>query len=105
VSAANLNALETSQAKVSTAFRSLFALVENYPQLKASANFLTLQDEFEGTENRISVTRQRYNNAVRVYNAKIDKFPGVLIAPVFGFKQAAFFQAHPQAYTPVKADF
>jgi LemA protein len=64
-----------------------------------------LQDQFEGTENRISVARQRYNSAVRAYNAKLDKFPGIIITPVFGFEQAAFFQARPEAYTPVTANF
>lgn len=105
LSAANLKALDMSQAQMSNAFRSIFALVENYPQLKASANFMALQDAFEGTENRISVTRQRYNNAVRNYNAKLEKFPGILIAPTFGFHKAEFFEAAPQAYAPVKAIF
>lgn len=101
----NIESLDTSQAQVSTAFRSFFAMVENYPDLKASSNFLTLQDQFEGTENRISVARQRYNTAVRAYNAKLDKFPGIMIAPVFGFEQAGFFQAQTEAFTPVKAAF
>ncbi len=101
----NIEALDTSQAQVSTAFRSFFAMVENYPELKASANFLTLQDQFEGTENRISVARQRYNTAVRTYNAKLEKFPGIIIAPVFGFAPARFFEARPEAYAPVKASF
>jgi LemA protein len=101
----NIESLDTSQAQVSTAFRSFFAMVENYPDLKASSNFLTLQDQFEGTENRISVARQRYNTAVRTYNSKLDKFPGIIIAPVFGFEQAGFFQAQPEAFTPIKAAF
>lgn len=101
----NMDSLDTSQAQVSTAFRSFFAMVENYPELKASSNFIVLQDQFEGTENRISVTRQRYNTAVRAYNAKLEKFPGIIVAPVFGFQQAGFFQAQPEAFSPVKAAF
>jgi LemA protein len=96
----NIESLDTSQAQVSTAFRSFFAMVENYPDLKASSNFLTLQDQFEGTENRISVARQRYNTAVRTYNSKLDKFPGIIIAPVFGFEQAGFFQAQQRLSRP-----
>jgi LemA protein len=105
LSKANMEALDDSQMQVSAALRSFFVMVENYPDLKASANFLALQDQFEGTENRISVARQRYNNAVRTYNAKLEKFPGVIIAPMFDFQPADFFQAHPEANAPVKAIF
>ena len=100
-----MKALDMSQAQVTTAVRGIFALVENYPDLKSSANFMALQDQFEGTENRISVTRQRFNNSVRRYNAKIEKFPGVIIAPIFGYQQAGYFEAQPEAYAPVKAKF
>lgn len=101
----SMKALDMSQAQVTTAVRGIFALVENYPDLKASANFIALQDQFEGTENRISVARQRFNNSVRRYNAKIEKFPGVIIAPVFGYQQVGYFEAQSEAYAPVKAKF
>ena len=101
----NMKALDMSQVQVTTAVRGIFALVENYPNLKASANFMALQDQFEGTENRISVARQRFNSSVRLYNARIEKFPGVIIAPVFGYQPEGYFEAQAEAYQPVKATF
>jgi LemA protein len=101
----NLKALEKSQNQVTTTVRGIFALVENYPDLKASANFIALQDQFEGTENRIAVARQRFNSSVRAYNAKIEKFPGVIIAPIFGYQQVGYFEATTEAMEPVKATF
>jgi LemA protein len=101
----SMKALDMSQSQVATAFHGMMALVENYPNLRASANFMALQDQFEGTENRIAVARERYNTTVRVYNSKIEKFPGILLAPMFGFEKAAFFQAQPEAATQVKAAF
>ncbi|MGD8344660.1 MAG: LemA family protein [Desulfobacterales bacterium] len=97
--------LQASQGELTTAMRSLFALVENYPDLKASANFMALQDQFEGTENRISASRQRYNLAVRYFNAKIERFPGVFLAPMFGYEEKVFFEAKKEAAEPVKAKF
>ncbi|WP_417170238.1 LemA family protein [Victivallis sp.] len=70
----------------------LLAIAENYPNLKASENFLRLQDELAGTENRISVARTRYNQVVREFNASIRKFPGSLFVPGLGFKPAEYFQ-------------
>jgi LemA protein len=101
----NLKALEKSQNQVTTTVRGIFALVENYPDLKASASFIALQDQFEGTENRIAVARQRFNSSVRAYNAKIEKFPGVIIAPIFGYQQVGYFEATTEAMEPVKATF
>ena len=97
--------LQASQGELTAAMRSLFALVENYPDLKASANFMALQDQFEGTENRIAAARQRYNLAVRYFNAKIEKFPGVFLAPMFGYEEKVFFEAKKEAAEPVKAKF
>lgn len=97
--------LQVSQGELTAAMRSLFALVENYPDLKASANFMALQDQFEGTENRIAAARQRYNLAVRYFNAKIEKFPGVFLAPMFGYEEKAFFEAKKEAAEPIKAKF
>ena len=97
--------LQASQGELTTAMRSLFALVENPPDLKASANFMALQDQFEGTENRITAARQRYNLAVRYFNAKIERFPGVFLAPMFGYEEKVFFEAKKEAAEPVKANF
>jgi LemA protein len=100
-----LKALDTAQNQVTTSVRGVFALVENYPDLKASASFIALQDQFEGTENRIAVARQRFNSSVRAYNTKIEKFPGVIIAPLFGYDQVGYFEATTEAMEPVKATF
>lgn len=105
LSRAQILKLQASQGELTTAMRSLFALVENYPDLKASANFMALQDQFEGTENRIAAARQRYNLAVRHFNAKTETFPGVFLAPMFGYEEKAFFEAKKEADEPVKATF
>ena len=77
----------------------LLAIVENYPQLKSSENFRALQDELAGTENRIAVSRQDYNDAVNRYNAYIRRFPQVLTAKITGAKARAYFQAREGADT------
>ena len=71
----------------------LLVVVEKYPDLKSNQNFLRLQDELAGTENRISVERKRYNDAVQGYNVAIRSFPANLLAGMFGFEKAAFFEA------------
>jgi LemA protein len=70
----------------------LLVVVEQYPDLKSNQNFLRLQDELAGTENRISVERKRYNDAVQGYNVAIRSFPANLLAGMFGFGKAAFFE-------------
>ncbi|MEW5894815.1 MAG: LemA family protein [Candidatus Omnitrophota bacterium] len=97
--------IAATQAGLSAAMRSLFALVENYPNLKASSNFMALQDQFEGTENRIAVARQRYNSAVKVYNTRTETFPGVFIAPMFGFGERESWEAEEKAYEAPRAEF
>jgi LemA protein len=77
----------------------LLAIVENYPQLKSSENFRALQDELAGTENRIAVSRQDYNDAVNRYNAYIRRFPQVLTAKITGAKARTYFQAQASADT------
>ena len=77
----------------------LLAIVENYPQLKSSENFRALQDELAGTENRIAVSRQDYNDAVNRYNAYIRRFPQVLTAKITGAKARTYFQAQAGADT------
>jgi len=98
-------ALSASQSELTKTLKSLFALVENYPDLKASTNFLALQDQLEGTENRIAVARQRYNYAARIYNTKIETFPGNIIAPMFGFGEKNYFEAKNEAKEPVRVRF
>lgn len=101
----DMQALASSQSALAKTLKTLFALVENYPDLKASTNFLALQDQLEGTENRISVNRQRYNYEVRMYNTKIATFPGIIIAPVFSFIEKASFEAKEEAQEPVRIKF
>lgn len=79
--------------ELSGALSRLLVVVERYPDLKSNQNFLRLQDELAGTENRISVERKRYNDAVQGYNVAIRSFPANLLAGMFGFQKAAFFEA------------
>ena len=84
----------------------LMMVVENYPELKANQNFLALQDELAGTENRITVERRRYNDAVKEYNTAVRKFPGNLFARQFGFqKRDAYFEAAEAATLAPKVEF
>jgi len=84
--------------------RSLFAVVENYPDLKASQNVLELQEQLTTTENQISFSRQHYNASVLDYNTSIATFPNVLIAGPFGFARREFFDAEPEAANVPTAD-
>ena len=79
--------------ELSSALSRLLVVVERYPDLKSNQNFLRLQDELAGTENRISVERRRYNEAVQAYNVAIRSFPANLLAGMYGFAKAAFFEA------------
>jgi LemA protein len=79
--------------ELSTALSRLLLVVERYPDLKANQNFIRLQDELAGTENRIAVERRRYNEAVKTYNVKIRSFPTNILAGMFGFTMAEFFKA------------
>jgi LemA protein len=84
----------------------LLAIVENYPQLKSNENFLRLQDELAGTENRIAVERKRYNDALQDYNTYIGLFPNSMWAGIAGFKRNdAYFAATEGSKTPPKVDF
>jgi LemA protein len=79
--------------------------VERYPQLKSNQNFLRLQDQLEGTENRISVERRRYNLAVQDYNTTIRRFPTNFMASLFGFTRMPLFEAEEGAAKPPKVTF
>src|SRR3954468_24637911 len=86
-----------AENQLTGALRSLFAVVENYPQLKANENVLSLQEQLTTTENQISFSRQHYNATVLDYNQSIATFPNVLIAGPFGFGRRDFFAAEPAA--------
>jgi LemA protein len=86
------------------ALRSLFAVVENYPDLKANQNVLALQEELTTTENQISFSRQHYNASVRDYNTSLQVFPNVLIAGPLGFQRRDFFDAEPEAAAVPRVD-
>lgn len=83
----------TANAGVESALGRLLAISENYPQLKADASFIRLQDELAGTENRISVERMRYNQSVQAWNVKVKQFPTVILANLFGKAEKPFFEA------------
>lgn len=86
--------------------KTLFAVAENYPELKASENFMMLQEELAGTENKIAYSRQFYNDAVMNYNTAIQKFPTNIVASMFGFKEEDYFEIEEAAARePVKVDF
>ena len=90
---------------LSTALSRLLLVVERYPDLKANTNFIRLQDELAGTENRISVERRRYNETVKVYNIKIRRFPTNLLAGMFGFEKATFFEVPKERQEAPKVKF
>ncbi len=87
------------------ALKSVFALSEAYPDLKANQNFLNLQEELTGTEGRIAYARQFYNDAVRTYNTKIETFPGNLVAGSFNFGPREYFEVDGDARGPVNVEF
>lgn len=84
---------QEAQGEVSAALGKLLMLQENYPDLKANSNFLKLQDQLEGTENRITVAILNFNLSAKAYNTYLRKFPTVLFAPLFGFKNKMYFEA------------
>ncbi len=96
---------EAAQRGLSGALSRLLVVAERYPDLKATQNFRDLQVQLEGTENRISVERGRFNDAVRSYNTTIKSFPDVLMAGLFGFQPKPYFQAVSGAATPPKVEF
>ena len=91
--------------ELSSALARLLVVVERYPDLKANVNFIRLQDELAGTENRISVERRRFNEMVRVYNTEIRSFPTNLIAGIFNFEKATFFEVPKEKQEVPKVTF
>ncbi len=101
----DLNGQAKADNMLTSTLKSLFAVAENYPDLKANTNFLQLQDELAGTENRIAVARMDYNGAVQGFNAKIKSFPTVLYAGMFGFDARDYFKADESAKTVPQVQF
>ena len=91
--------------QLSSSLSRLLVVIERYPDLKANQNFIRLQDELAGTENRIAVERMRYNEAVKMYNIRIRSFPDNIFANIFGFTQADFFEAPQEASEAPKVKF
>jgi LemA protein len=89
---ANAGAAAAAENMLTGALRQLFALVENYPDLKANQNVLDLQEQLTTTENQIGFSRQHYNSSVREYNTAIQTFPNVVLAGIFGFRGRDYFQ-------------
>lgn len=96
---------ERAEGELTGFLSRLLMLQENYPQLKSNQNFLDLQAQLEGTENRISVERQRYIEAIKEYNLAVKRFPGNLLAGFFGFEAREFYEAQPGAEAAPKVDF
>jgi len=100
-----LSQFMNAQNGLSAALGRLMVVVERYPELKANENFMRLQDELAGTENRIAVERRRYNETVRAFNQKIRSFPVVLFAGILGFEKRLYFEAPQEAQQAPKVDF
>lgn len=110
VDPANLDAesikqYQEAQGELGAALNRLIAVSENYPDLKANENFLTLQAQLEGTENRIVTERKKFNDVARDYNATIRKFPGNIVASMFGFDRKPYFEAAEGAEVAPKVEF
>ena len=93
LNADNVGEMAEANEQLTTSINDLLVIVENYPDLKANTNFIQLQDELAGTENRISVARNDYNEAVRAYNTKVKSFPNNILAGMFGFDEIEYFEA------------
>jgi LemA protein len=96
---------QQAQGELGSALSRLLVTVERYPDLKANENFLQLQAQLEGTENRISVERKKFNEAVQIYNTTIKKFPTSIFASLYGFKDKQYFQAIAGAEAAPKVEF
>jgi LemA protein len=104
-SAATVDEKATAAGQVETALSRLLVVMENYPTLKSSDTVQTLMAQLEGTENRVSVERQRFNDLVKTFNAKIQMFPSNVIANIFGFMTRAYFEAQSGAENTPSVNF
>ena len=93
----DLQNFQTAQDELGESLNRLIVSIENYPELKASENYLTLQAQLAGCENRILTERQRFNEAAKAYNQSLRKFPGNIIANMFGFEKRPYFEADKEA--------
>lgn len=105
ISASSAHEKAEANNALSQTLKSLFAVAENYPNLKANENFLNLQEELTDTENKIAYSRQFYNSNVLDYNTKLQVFPNVLITGLFNFKPSEYFEASDEEKKPVKVSF
>lgn len=96
---------QKAQGAVTSALGKLLAITENYPDLKANQNFLELQAQLEGTENRINVARKNFNDAAQAYNTAIRRFPKNIFAGMFGFEKRAYFEAEEGSEKAPKVEF
>ena len=101
----NLEKFQKAQDELGSTLSRLMAVAEAYPDLKANENFMDLQAQLEGTENRIAVARRNFNEAAQSYNTLIRKFPAIITAKIFGFKKKAYFQAAVGAETAPTVSF
>ena len=101
----SIRKLNAAQGELSSALSRLLAVSESYPDLKANQNFLDLQAQLEGTENRIAVERRKFNDVARTYNAYIRQFPKNILAGMFGFTPKPYFEANAGAENAPKVEF
>ncbi len=101
----NIKKYQEAQGELGSALGKLLAITENYPDLKANQNFLELQAQLEGTENRITVERKKFNDTAKEYNTFIRTFPRNMIAGMFGFDRKAYFEAQEGAQNAPKVEF
>jgi len=101
----SMNEKAKASDQLTSALKSLFAVAENYPNLKANENFKMLQEELAGTESKIAYSRQFYNDNVMNFNTSIQSFPKNMIASIFNFKEREFFKAEGKEKSPIKVNF
>ena len=102
---ASLKKYQEAQGELGSALGKLLAITENYPDLKANENFLQLQSQLEGTENRIAVERKNFNEVAQSYNSSIRQFPGNVLAGMFGFERKPYFEAEKGAEKAPEVNF
>ncbi len=105
IDAESLRRFQEAQGELGAALSRLLAVTENYPDLKANENFMQLQAQLEGTENRIAVERKKFNEVVRDYNVTVRQFPSNIVAAMFGFEAKPYFEADESAHQAPKVEF
>lgn len=101
----SMKQFQAAQGELGSALQRLMVVVERYPDLKANQNFLELQAQLEGSENRITVERQKFNETARAYNTYIRQFPKNILSGIFGFERKAYFESAEGAETAPKVEF